>query len=83
MLPASHCKGFPHWMFWLLQVFMFIVNDKGTSWAYATPGFPQSLNPELLKELRVLAQVPDQAKLITEVGQRQSGPGRNCKCANA
>eukprot|EP00775_Hariotina_reticulata_P012112 gene12112-12251_t len=49
------------------KVFMFIVNDKGTSWAYATPGFPQSLNPELLKELRVLAQVPEQAKIITEV----------------
>lgn len=50
-----------------MQVFMFIVNDKGTSWAYATPGFGSSLNPELLKELRVLAQVPEQAKLVTEM----------------
>lgn len=46
---------------------MFIVNDKGTSWAYATPGFGSSLNLELLKELRALAQVPEQAKLVTEV----------------
>lgn len=52
---------------WCVQVFMFIVNDKGTSWAYATPGFSSTLNPELLKELRALAQVPEQAKLVTEV----------------
>lgn len=46
---------------------MFIVNDKGTSWAYATPGFSNSLNADLLKQLRTLAHVPEQAKLITEV----------------
>lgn len=61
---------------------MFIVNDKGTSWAYATPGFPQSLNPELLKELRVLAQVPEQAKIITEVRSIQAVLGSRPKCAS-
>lgn len=50
-----------------LQVFMFIVNDKGTSWAYATPGFANSLNQTVLKQLRGLADVPEQAKLFTEV----------------
>ncbi|KAF6263612.1 hypothetical protein COO60DRAFT_1667179 [Scenedesmus sp. NREL 46B-D3] len=49
------------------KVFMFITNDKGTSWAYATPGFSNSLDPDLLKQLRSLAHVPDSAKLITEV----------------
>lgn len=46
---------------------MFIVNDKGTSWAYATPGFANSLNSQVLKQLRALADVPEQAKLFTEV----------------
>jgi hypothetical protein len=46
---------------------MFITNDKGTSWAYATPGFSNSLDPDLLKQLRSLAHVPESAKLITEV----------------
>jgi hypothetical protein len=52
------------------QVFMFIVNDKGTSWAYATPGYADSLNHDILKDLRTLANVPDSAKLITEVRAR-------------
>lgn len=49
------------------QVFMFIVNDKGTSWAYATPGFAGSLNQQVLRQLGSLAQVPEQAKMFTEV----------------
>uniref|UniRef100_A0A383VN75 MADS-box domain-containing protein n=1 Tax=Tetradesmus obliquus TaxID=3088 RepID=A0A383VN75_TETOB len=49
------------------KVFMFITNDKGTSWAYATPGFSSSLDADLLKQLRSLAHVPESAKLITEV----------------
>lgn len=61
---------------------MFIVNDKGTSWAYATPGFAASLNPELLKEMRQLAQVPEQAKIITEVRHRSSGPQQNAVVAS-
>jgi hypothetical protein len=55
----------------LLQVFMFITNDKGTSWAYATPGFSNSLDADLLKQLRALAHVPESAKLITEVRSQQ------------
>jgi hypothetical protein len=46
---------------------MFIVNDKGTSWAYATPDYSASLNVQVLKQLRALANVPEQAKLFTEV----------------
>lgn len=49
------------------QVFMFIVNDKGTSWAYSTPGFAGALNQQVLRQLRSLAQVPEQAKMFTEV----------------
>jgi hypothetical protein len=49
---------------------MFIVNDKGTSWAYATPGFNNSLNPEVMKQLRTLAEVPESAKIFTEVSVR-------------
>lgn len=52
---------------WLLQVFMFIVNDKGTSWAYATPDFKSSLGQPVLNQLRSLADVPESAKLFTEV----------------
>lgn len=48
---------------------MFIVNDKGTSWAYATPGFAASLNQPVLRQLRSLADVPEQAKMFTEVSQ--------------
>lgn len=60
LMYASHSS-------WCLQVFMFIVNDKGTSWAYTTPGFNSSLNPQVLKQLRTLAEVPESAKIFTEV----------------
>lgn len=46
---------------------MFVVNDKGSSWAYATPGFGAPLAPALLKDLRDMAKVPDQGKFYTEV----------------
>jgi hypothetical protein len=51
---------------------MFIVNDKGTSWAYATPGYANSLNQTVLKQLRSLADVPENAKLFTEVRNHSS-----------
>lgn len=54
-----------------MQVFMFIVNDKGTSWAYATPGFANSLNHHVLQQLRSLADVPENSKMITEVRDGQ------------
>lgn len=42
----------------LWQVFLFCANDKGASWAYATPGFGASLSPAHLRELRQMAN-PD------------------------
>jgi hypothetical protein len=60
---------------------MFIVNDKGTSWAYATPGFANSLNQTVLKQLRGLADVPEQAKLFTEVGNTQQLCDASCSTA--
>ncbi|BDA45475.1 probable serum response factor homolog B at N-terminal half [Coccomyxa sp. Obi] len=40
------------------KVFLFCANDKGASWAYATPGFGASLAPAHLKLLRQMAN-PD------------------------
>ena len=40
------------------QVFLFCANEKGASWAYATPGFGASLAPAHLKMLRQMA-MPD------------------------
>lgn len=40
------------------QVFLFCANDKGASWAYATPGFGASLGPAHLKMMRQMA-MPD------------------------
>lgn len=37
-----------------LQVFCFIMKEKGTSWAYATPGFGASLSASNLRQLRQL-----------------------------
>jgi hypothetical protein len=49
---------------------MFVVNDKGSSWAYATPGFGAPLGAGLLRQLRDMAGVGDvaaQSKCHTEV----------------
>ena len=40
------------------QVFLFCANEKGASWAYATPGFGATLAPAHLKMLRQMA-MPD------------------------
>ena len=42
----------------MLQVFMFLANEKGASWAYSTPGFGAPLAPAHLKMLRQMA-MPD------------------------
>ena len=36
------------------QIFMFCINEKGDSWAYATPGFGEALVPDHLRSLRVM-----------------------------
>jgi hypothetical protein len=49
---------------------MFVVNDKGSSWAYSTPGFGAPLGLGLLRQLRDMAGVSDmagQSKCHTEV----------------
>ena len=49
---------------------MFVVNDKGSSWAYSTPGFGAPLGLGLLRQLRDMAGVGDiagQSKCHTEV----------------
>eukprot|EP00798_Chlamydomonas_sp_ICE-L_P006195 gene6195-2814_t len=37
------------------KVFLFIANDKGSSWAYATPGFSRVLNHQSLRAFREAA----------------------------
>ncbi|EIE20227.1 hypothetical protein COCSUDRAFT_67545 [Coccomyxa subellipsoidea C-169] len=37
------------------KVFLFVANDKGASWGYATPGFGATLSPAHLKQLRQMA----------------------------
>ena len=49
------------------QVFMFVVNDKGSSWAYSSPSFGAALQPAVLRHLRELAGLPSTPKHITEV----------------
>lgn len=56
----------------LVQVFMFIVNDKGSSWAYASPGFGQCLSKGHLKLMREYAKLPTNPKL--NPGTEVSGP---------
>jgi hypothetical protein len=54
---------------------MFVVNDKGSSWAYATPGFGAPLGLGLLRQLREMAGIGEAAgqnKCHTEV---RFGPG--------
>ena len=36
-------------------MFLFVANDKGASWGYATPGFGATLSPAHLKQLRQMA----------------------------
>lgn len=65
------------------RVFLFIANDKGSSWAYATPGFGAPLAPPLLARLRELAGVgalpgPPQNKCHTEV--RRAAVSPCCLC---
>ncbi|GFH28661.1 hypothetical protein HaLaN_27192, partial [Haematococcus lacustris] len=40
------------------KVFMFVVNDKGASWSYASPGFHSTQLPEHLMYLREKAGLP-------------------------
>lgn len=48
---------------------MFVVNDKGSSWAYASPSFGASLQPSHLRQMRELAGLPNTPKHVTEVGK--------------
>lgn len=49
------------------KVALFVVNDKGSSWAYATPGFGAAVSPAYLAMMRKLAELPQTPKLTTEV----------------
>ena len=49
------------------KVALFVVNEKGSSWAYATPDFGVAVSPAYLSLMRKLAQVPNSPKLATEV----------------
>jgi hypothetical protein len=51
----------------VLQVFVFMANEKGGTWAYATPGFGASLEQPVLKLLRDLAVLPPGSRNFTEV----------------
>ena len=50
-----------------LQVFCFIMNEKGTSWAYATTGFGASLSNSLLRHMRNLTMTMLICKSISRV----------------
>lgn len=55
---------------------MFVVNDKGSSWAYSTPGFGAPLSLGLLRQLRDMAGVNElagQNKGHTEVRRGPHG----------
>ena len=49
------------------QVFLFVVNEKGSSWGYTTPGFGAPLQQTFLRQLREMAKVPDHGRYTTEV----------------
>jgi hypothetical protein len=49
------------------KVAIFVVNEKGSSWAYATPGFGAAVSQPYLALMRSLAGVPNLPKLATEV----------------
>ncbi len=46
---------------------MFIVNDKGSSWAYATPGFAKTLANAHLLQMRDFAKLTGNQRQNTEV----------------
>lgn len=41
------------------KVFTFVTNDKGNSWAYATPNFQSSLSSNVMARMRSHANLPD------------------------
>ncbi|GFR43173.1 hypothetical protein Agub_g4223 [Astrephomene gubernaculifera] len=49
------------------RVFVFIVNDKGSSWAYASPGFAKTLSNQHLSQMREYAQLAGNQRLSTEI----------------
>ncbi|KAL6753676.1 hypothetical protein V8C86DRAFT_444622 [Haematococcus lacustris] len=49
------------------KVFMFVVNDKGASWSYASPGFHSTQLPEHLMYMREKAGLPHLHPSSTEV----------------
>lgn len=46
---------------------MFVVNDKGSSWSYASPGFGSALQTGHMRHMRELAGLPPTPKHVTEV----------------
>jgi hypothetical protein len=65
------------------QVFIFIANDKGASWAYATPGFGAALAPDKLQALREVAGAVATSKASKQVHGAAGGlsvclKGSNC-----
>ena len=53
VMHCMHCQ--PEKLKSQVQVFLFCSNEKGASWAYATPGFGASLAPAHLKMLRQMS----------------------------
>ncbi|GLC55155.1 hypothetical protein PLESTB_000949800 [Pleodorina starrii] len=49
------------------RVFVFIVNDKGSSWAYASPGFAKTLSNQHLMQMREYAQLTGNQRMSTEI----------------
>ena len=49
------------------KVAVFVVNEKGSSWAYSTPGFGAAVSPQYLALMRKLAGLPSSPKLSTDV----------------
>lgn len=56
-----------HSMHTMHQVFVFMCNDKGSTWAYSTPAFGAMLSPTMLKVMRDLAGLPPSIQAKTEV----------------
>lgn len=62
---------------------MFIVNDKGSSWAYASPGFARTLGSPHLALMREFAGLSTTHRTATEVswaaGMRGGHSCRACE----